>query len=281
MRSGPKSRSWNPVSVVFLSLGVLAAWRFVPFAGETAALSAGPATRLRLLVPAYFYPGGKGLREWDKLLASPARSDIVAIVNPASGAGRTADPNYTAILGRIARAGVTPIGYITTSYAKRPLPEVKADVDRWLRLYPGIRGIFFDEQASDEAHVNYQADLYRYVRKEKALKLVVTNPGTVCAQGYLTRPAADAVCLFEGPWASGCLDFPSWTARLAPGRTAALPYKVSSSSRMRACLSAAVAHRVGYLYMTDAEGANPWERLPSAFDDEAAAVNEWNRKTER
>src|SRR5690242_14938523 len=76
--------------------------------------------RLRILVPAYFYPAGRGLAEWDKLFRSSARADVVAIMNPASGPGSQADPNYIAIVERARQSGVTLIGYVTVSYAKRP-----------------------------------------------------------------------------------------------------------------------------------------------------------------
>ena len=59
--------------------------------------------RLRLLVPAYFYPAGDGLRHWDRLLAAPAECGAVAIVNPASGPGEKPDPNYRQICERASR----------------------------------------------------------------------------------------------------------------------------------------------------------------------------------
>lgn len=115
------------------------------------------------------------------------------------------------------------------------------------------------------------------MRKQKKLDLVVTNPGTVCSEGYLSRPATDAACLFEGPLATGSLAFPRWTARYSPDRIAALPYKVATAEQMRECLRSAVKKGVGYVYVTDAEG-DPWLRLPRYWDAEAAAVLELNRR---
>jgi hypothetical protein len=230
----------------------------------------------RLMVPAYFYPAGAGLGEWEKLFRSAARPAVVAIVNPASGPGRTADPNYTAIVKRAAHAKVTLIGYITTSYAKRPIADVKADIDLWLRLYPGIRGIFFDEQASDASHVDYQASLYSYVRNEKKLDLVVTNPGTTCAEGYLARPAADVVCLFEGPWDRNRFMLPSWSPKYAPNRIAVLPNAVATANAMRRCVETTRTLGVGWIDVTDTEGNRRWERLPRYWDEESQAVREMN-----
>ena len=49
-------------------------------------LAAPPPPRgPKILVPAYFYPGGKELDTWHKLIAAGAKTQIIAIANPASG----------------------------------------------------------------------------------------------------------------------------------------------------------------------------------------------------
>jgi hypothetical protein len=232
---------------------------------------------VRLLVPAYFYPAGAGLKDWERLFTASDRIPIVAVVNPASGPGKEADPNYVNIFDRAKKAGqISLIGYVATSYAKRRLEDVKADVDQWRRLYPAIQGIFFDEQASAEDQVPYQAALYEYVRTRKGLKLVVTNPGTVCSEKYLSQPATDVACLFEGPKAFNPSTFPEWVGKYGPDHVAAVSYKVGTAKAMRECIQAAVEKKIGYGYVTDAEGANPWGRLPGYWDEEVTAVREAN-----
>ncbi len=231
---------------------------------------------LRLLVPAYFYPASKGLTHWDNLLAAADKVPIVAIVNPASGPGRRVDPNYVAIFDRAKQTKIRLIGYVSTSYAKRTIADVQADVDGWLKLYPGIQGIFFDEQTSAAEHVPYYAALYKYVREEKKLSLVVTNPGTVCDEAYLSHPAADVVCLFENRTPFTADRLPEWSAKYAAEHVAVLPYNVQSADAMRACLRTAAARNVGYLYVTDDSGRNPWDRLPTWWTEEVEAVRAAN-----
>jgi hypothetical protein len=259
-------------------LGVISAARL-----DRAARAEDPAQapRLRVLVPAYFYPSGRGLAEWDKMIETPGRSAIVVIVNPASGPGQRIDPNYVTVVDRARKAGLTLIGYITVSYGKRPLDDVKADVDRWIQFYPGIQGIFFDEQASGPAQVGGQAALYDYVRKTKKLDLVVTNPGTICDEAYLSRPAADSVCLFEGPKEAGAPKLPEWTARYAPREITTLTYEVETVDAMRTCIARAVKSGVGMLYVTDASGLMPWGGLPHYWLDEMAFVRQVNNPSTR
>ncbi len=232
--------------------------------------------RLHLLIPAYFYPEGADLQLWERLLESAASAPITVIVNPNSGPGDKSDPNYVQITGRGRKAGLTLIGYVRTSYAKRPVDEVTADVDRWFRLYPAIQGIFFDEQASAAEDVPYYLTAAGHVRRTKADALVVTNPGTVCSEEYLSRSASDLVCLTES---RGELDgrLPAWTNRQGPKRLAALFYRVPSADQMRRAIGEIMRQGVGYVYLTDADQPNPWNRLPSWWADELAAVRQANQ----
>jgi hypothetical protein len=242
-----------------------------------AAEQAASKPTLRLLVPAYFYPAGDGLAHWDQLLTAADKVPIVAIVNPASGPGRRVDPNYVAIFDRAKQTKITLIGYVSTSYAKRTIAEAQAVVDGWLKLYPGIQGIFFDEQTSAADQIPYYESLYKYVREEKNLSLVVTNPGTVCDEGYLSRPATDVVCLFENRNSFTADRLPEWSSKYAAEHVAVLPYNVQTAEAMRACLQTAAARNVGYLYVTDDSGRNPWDRLPTWWAEEVEAVGAANR----
>jgi len=105
------------------------------------------------------------------------------------------------------------IGYVYSSYARHPLTEVKQDIDKWINYYPKIQGIFIDEQASDGKSVDYYSDLYKHIRKSKGLKLVVANPGTLCAEGFFSSPAADVICLHESDKDVAASFFPAWTGR--------------------------------------------------------------------
>ena len=49
------------------------------------------APKVRPLVPAYFYPGDKGLAHWNRMISTAGRVPTVAIVNPNSGPGDRVD----------------------------------------------------------------------------------------------------------------------------------------------------------------------------------------------
>lgn len=235
------------------------------------------APRMQLWVPAYYYPAGEGLKEWDRLMKSGRQAPIVVVVNPASGPGKKADPNYVAITKKARTAGLTLVGYVSSQYARKSRDALEAEVNDWVRFYPHIQGIHVDEQSSEAARAGYYKALYRYIRGKIPHALVLSNPGTNCAADYLNGPCADAVCLFERD--RGFEDFlPAvWTRRFPPHRFGVLAYNVATADTMRASMQAAVRHRVGYAYFTDAKGSNPYDRLPSYWDEEVAAVRQINQ----
>lgn len=227
---------------------------------------------LKLFVPAYFYPAGEGRKDWQRLIAAAKRVPIVAIANPASGPGKRIDPNYTEVIEQAIRAGATVIGYVSTSYAKRPIDEVKADVDRWRQFYPAIRGVFFDEQTSDESRLAYYRELFAYARDQIADGFVASNPGVACDAGYFVEGGPDAICVFEHHDGYERFAPPAaWNAGLRR-RCAVLPYQTRGAEQMHERLRRAAEWRLGYFYATDDAGANPWDRLPGYWDEEVAAV---------
>jgi hypothetical protein len=232
-------------------------------------------------VPAYYYPFGPGLREWNRLIESAKSVPIVAIVNPASGPGDHVDTNFAAVLPRARKAGITLVGYVGTQYTRKPLERVKAEIDTFLRLYPDIQGFHFDEQSSDARGVDYYVELYRYVRQLIPSALVVTNPGTSCEPGYAARPAADVICLFENERGFDQFRAPAWTARFPGSRFCIQAHNVATEEQMKKALRRAAELKVGYIYITDDVGPNPYDRLPSYWIPLVEAVRQVNKASTR
>ena len=231
---------------------------------------AAPATKL--LVPAYFYPAGDGLATWKTLLDAAKKLPVVAIVNPASGPGKAADPNYAELFEIARPSPATLIGYVTLGYAKRPLADVKAEVDAWVKLYPDIKGIFFDEQPSGGDGVAFARAAFAHGRAAIPKGVFLSNPGTVCVKDYLADPDGPAACLYEGKAGFDRFAMPAWAKGMPADRFALLRYEVKTADEMRAAVARGRALGAGYVYVTDATGVNPWDRLPSYWAAEVAAV---------
>jgi hypothetical protein len=262
---------------VLLAGGALFAWlgkHGPPDEGRPGEPPPGAAPRLRLLVPAYFYPAGEGLAQWERLLKVPEPASVVLIANPDSGPGKDADPNFVKVLNQARSCSFTVIGYVSTRYGRRPPEVVKEDVNRWGRFYPAVSGVFFDEQPSTPDWIDHYSALYAHAR-QRGLTLVVNNPGTVCDEGYLSRPTADVVCLVESDKDFSQYRPPRWANDYPAGRFAALCTAVEPN-RMREHLLGMAERRIGLCYVTDGRGANPWARLPSYWAAEVEAVRQIN-----
>jgi hypothetical protein len=252
--------------------------------------SAAPAADeapLRLLVPAYFYPAGDGLKEWEKLIAAhdPARRvEVVVVANIDSGRpGKAVNADYARVIKQAAAKGVRVVAYVDSGYGKVPLEQVKGHVADYFRLYPEVSGVFVDQQSSDGALVApYYAPLRRHVLTLRPGALVVTNAGTVCDERYLSdgkeRTAADVVVVYENSEAA--MPFarfrpPEWAKKYPPERFAMLAH---TSAELKDVAQAREKH-VGWVYVTDKEGppGNPWDRLPKYWADEVRRVGELNR----
>jgi Spherulation-specific family 4 len=212
------------------------------------------------------------MREWARLIDAGAKVEIVAIVNPASGPGRERNPDYTAIFTSARLRGITLIGYVSTDYTKRPVTDVRSDVDRWTEYYPQIGGFFFDQQPSEEQHASYYALLRDYARSKLANALVIDNPGVPCDLAYLAKEVSNVTCVFANFEGFERFELPRPLRVYDPPRFAALPYNIATEQEMRSVVKDAIVKRIGYLFVTDARPPNQWNRLPSYWEAEVDEI---------
>lgn len=258
--------------------GVLAFGLWAAVAG--AVLGAPPERATTgVLIPAYIYPAGEGIKAWDRLIAAAEKVPIVAIINAASGPGTQVNRDLGAVFERAGRSKLTVVGYVPLSYAKRPIAAVKADIDGWLKLYPGILdGIFFDEQPSGADGVPYVGDCFAYARQRIKDARIVSNPGTACAAEYPALPGKPLICVHENKTGPDAYRPPSWAGRFDADQVAVVLYDVPAGDAWQRSLRELSRQGAGYVYVTDDSGANPWDRLPAYWEDEVAAIADANRR---
>ena len=129
--------------------------------------------------------------------------------------------------------------------------------------------------------MSYYQTLYKYARSRITNAVVINNPGTICASDYISRPAADVVCLFEGNKGFESFQPPSWASSWPASRFCIQAYQVPDEARMKQYFMEAVRKRIGYVYFTDAGGSNPYSRLPSYWEAEVSAIERLNKTPDR
>jgi hypothetical protein len=238
----------------------------------------GAATpRLQLLVPAYFYPSGPGLQAWQHLVEAASKVKIVVIANPNNGPGDQRNADYYPILQTARNRGIRVVGYVSTNYGNRPLPEVKLEIDRWVEFYPQINGFFFDHQSTEARDVAFYTVIRDHARQKIKDALVINNPGAICDETYFAQAVSDVTCIFASFQGFNQLSPPAPLWQYNTSRFAALTYQISDAKAMRQVINDAMNKRIGYLYISDVpKGSNPWAQLPVYWDEEVEAVNRAN-----
>jgi len=230
--------------------------------------------RTGVLVPMYVYPENvQKNAAYNRLMDVKRQYETVpmwVIVNPASGPGKDVDATYTQAIDRLRGAGCVVLGYVSTSYGKRSAADVRKDVDQWLKLYPHIHGIFFDEMIYEDtdAGAKYQAGLTQYAH-DAGCWPTVANPGADTPGRYFAADAADVIIVHEGDaWPAekrqkgdttgGYADYPPFTRGVLVHSQATLD---------KAALRMARKH-CRWVYVTegldkpgDTKNANPWDRV--------------------
>ena len=254
------------------------------------AAHAGQNARAELttaLVPMYTYPGTDPT-SWTHLDQSANQINIDAIINPASGPGTFTDTNYVAA---IANLDATKYGrafaYIRTDFGTRDLSAVEADIQSYRTLYGGNKFAgFFIDQMNIPANLGLYQSIYNYIRSIPGSSYtVIGNPGSpfifpLTPDQVLST--ADQLVIFEGPNTAlnpgdpGFNDYPyglNWfqNPSYSSRRFANIIHDAPESSLL-SDLSKAQSLNAGSIFITDGTGGNPYDGLPSYWDQEVASL---------
>ncbi|MGB2832519.1 MAG: spherulation-specific family 4 protein [Methylotenera sp.] len=224
-----------------------------------------------ILVPAYFYPSSDpNLSFWDEMTVAAGQVNITAIMNPNSGPSNAVNSDYTAAVGAFRAAGGKVIGYVSTQYGALDASTVLADVNAYKNFYT-IDGIFLDEMSNLSIDAPYYQSLYTSIKMEQSSYQIFGNAGTNTPKEYAS--AADVLITFENQTGYSSNTPDAWTTNYSASHFANLLYNVSTTAEMQAAVSLAASRNVGYIYVTNDSGANPWDTLPSYWNAEVAAVS--------
>jgi hypothetical protein len=230
-------------------------------------IDAGPF-RSGTIVPLYTYPTDPS---WSALIAAKTAHPtvpVVAIVNPNSGPGALADPQYVSGISSLASAGIQVVGYVPTNYAARQIADVEMDLILWDTFYgDGMVGIFFDEQSNDPADVPYYTDASSRAANH-GLPFTIGNPGTDTDPAYVG--SVDVILIYESAGLPLVDSLGGWHDTYPRENFGVIPYAVPPPLDT-AFVDGAELH-VGWIYLTDDDLPNPWDSLPPYFDQLLGAL---------
>ena len=145
-------------------------------AAATPAAPAAPAAGL--VYPLYVYPDAAALAGvYTDVVKAAAIAPVTVIVNPDNGEQAACPPNsdWAAAVALLRHPNVTTLGYVHSSYGKRPLAAYRKEIAAYTSCW-GVAGIFVDEAASTAAQIPYYTQVAAAVRSFQKNASVWLNP---------------------------------------------------------------------------------------------------------
>jgi hypothetical protein len=228
--------------------------------GASVQIAAKGSSSTGTIVPLYTPPTDPSWAAVEAAKKAHPSVPVVVVINPADGPGAAVDPAYTSGIAQLVGAGVKVVGYVHTLYAARPAADAETDMETWRSFYPGVTGIFLDEQANVAGHEDYYKQLDSYA-KSRGFDFTIGNPGADTAPTYVGT--VDVMLIYESPGLPALSFLAGWHARFDRHNFGIIPYGVPAIDP--AYVQAARA-QVGYIYVQSDNMPNPWDTVPADFD---------------
>jgi hypothetical protein len=221
----------------------------------------------RAFVPAFFYASGI----WQQAADTKPVPTYMILDISGLGAGSSPVGHFQSIVKKEQAAGVTILGYSSTAYGARPLPQIEADVRHYKAWY-GVTDMFLDEVKGIKSQLPYYRKLANYIRGTNPGTSIWINPGNYPDPSYMS--VSNVVMAFEGPYSLyHNVDVPSWVFDYSPDRFANTVY-ATSGSQVTSALNLSKTRNAGYVYVTDGTGGNPYSALPSYWSTEDSVITQ-------
>lgn len=215
-----------------------------------------------MLIPLYSYPEGSAATDWNTVKAAASANPsipFVVIINPDNGPGSSVDTTYRSYVNSLVGAGCKCLGYISTKTGSVSASTVTGNMDKYKSWYPNVTGFFLDEMAYSGSKQSYYQSLTNYA-VSIGYGYTMGNPGTATTQAYFNT--VNNTVIFE----SKPLPRPS-EVNLGFDISASsfIAYTIPGSQLNQTYISQ-ISEYVSLIYITDAPTSDPYQQLPSYFN---------------
>jgi hypothetical protein len=239
---------------------------------------------------------GSDPQAWNVVIGAQSSKVGVAIANVLNGPTYQKDENWADVIHRAHASGKRVLGYVDTgclgqtglltrlgsAAATDWIAQIEQDVNLWYRFYGGdLGGIFYDqgfnECGTDNIFANCYSLLNEYVKRHHGGSMTVLNPGTPVPRCY--ENAADVLVTYEGdvrgyfgvnPASELNFEDSRWVPS-DPDKFWHIVYDVSAHQVADVIAESQTRH-AGYVYVTDGRLPNPYDTIPTYWQDVQANV---------
>ncbi|BBN00727.1 hypothetical protein MPTK1_2g01560 [Marchantia polymorpha subsp. ruderalis] len=202
-------------------------------------------------------------------------ADIV-IINPNSGPGTSASPEFETLVSDIRASNdtyiTTILGYVPTNYGAKSEAAVNAETDLYNSFY-NVDGIFFDEASINCSLTSYYSNIVKHVQdttmSPTGQDYTILNWGTNGPECFLQTTSgnvpADNFVTFENSHASYASYAPlAYMANYDPARFYHIVYNVTEANLI-STMTKSKQSRAGRVYVTNDDLPNPYNTAPTPF----------------
>ena len=218
-------------------------------------------------IPLYNYPDST----WSSIIQVHEQYPnvpIAVVVNPNNGPGSSQDPAILSGIQNFQAHGITVLGYVdllnNCECSVKPLSGVENQVSEYWNWYH-TNGIMFDDFNNGFTYPpSTYSSLNSYV-KSLGMAYTMGNPGTSVDASYIGT--LDNLCIYES---SG---YPSLSLITYPGYPPSDFTFVAYGVSFNAAFVTGAAGLVGYMYIDNQGGSNPYATLSSLFSQTVSTLS--------
>ncbi len=237
----------------FIVFSFLVLWKGASFADPSG-----------ILIPFYIYPTSTAIQPLLDAKTNYPNVPMRVVMNPDSGVGLLPDPVYVDAIAALQQAGIEVAGYVYTDYNNRLIADVEAEITLWQTWY-NPDGIFLDAMGTSTLY--YQT--LEIFADTLGIGFLVGNPASNVDTGFAS--IVDTVVLANSDTLPNLNDYANWkSAGLPKTNVGMIVYDISVFP-----LDWIYQARefIGWFYVTDQGGMDPWGALPTYFDQLMDVLN--------
>jgi hypothetical protein len=216
-----------------------------------------------VIYPLFGYPSSM----WDDMIKyRRAHGSLpwIAIINPHNGP--EASPSIKSYVDRMRDSNIQVLGYVSTFWGAVSVETVKQDINEYARYYD-LDGIFFDEMSNQQEYVEFYREITEYA-KTSGMNYVIGNTGTDAAPAYVG--VVDNIVISEGYGTPTLSRLGGWHVEHPRENFSYVAYSQYTIDSEFVATSSTFA---SYMYVTDDDFPNPYDKLPSHFDELLALLD--------
>ena len=132
--------------------------------------------------------------------------------------------------------------------------------------------------STETSTLAYYEELYDYILSKSGLDEVHGNPGMSSEEAFVSAPTTTSLVISENymsEWTSHSTD--AWVNEYDAARFSMLVHTASTTGEMQTAIDLAVQRNIGLVYVTDDVMPNPWDKLPTYWQEKVKYIKSINQ----